>query len=358
MNNDFISILNRMKERFENEADTREGTWTADNLQAVANELARMYSEDIETILPQAFVLTASGANLDKCCSDYGITRRIATAAEVVVTIKGDRGGYYGVQLFAGDIIFYVPESFTIENEDGVRVRAVCMTVGDIGNVPSGSITKSNASRITMVTNELAATGGYDEESDESLRERCLEHIRTPANSGNIAHYIQWAKEISGVAKVKVYDLARGPGTVDVILIADDNHTAPQGLIEAVENYIETVRPVGADVLVASGRAVDITVSADVITKNGYTAEGIAESFYEALKEHCKNIAFQSNIISYYSMINVLFDCPGIIDINSFMLNGETESITLQDREFPVAVTPIITATADTDGRQVDDVTE
>ena len=42
MNNDFISILGRMKDRIETEADKREGTWTADNLQAVANELARV----------------------------------------------------------------------------------------------------------------------------------------------------------------------------------------------------------------------------------------------------------------------------------------------------------------------------
>lgn len=52
--NSFIAILNRMKSRITTEADRREGTWTADNLQAVANELARVYAEDIEDILPQA----------------------------------------------------------------------------------------------------------------------------------------------------------------------------------------------------------------------------------------------------------------------------------------------------------------
>ena len=71
--NSFIAILNRMKSRITTEADRREGTWTADNLQAVANELARVYAEDIEDILPQAFVATAVGKNLDSACSDYGI---------------------------------------------------------------------------------------------------------------------------------------------------------------------------------------------------------------------------------------------------------------------------------------------
>lgn len=121
MSNDFISILERMKARIVTEADRREGTWTADNLQAVANELARIYSEDIESILPQAFVATATGINLDSACSDYGITRRAATPAEVVVELQGEPGTYSWVQLYAGDIVFTVPDSFTLPLEGVCR---------------------------------------------------------------------------------------------------------------------------------------------------------------------------------------------------------------------------------------------
>lgn len=349
MNNDFISILERMKARIETEADKREGTWTADNLQAVANELARIYSEDIESILPQAFVVTATGSNLDSACSDYGITRRAATSAEVVVELWGEPGTYYWVQLYAGDIVFVVPDSFTILSEGSVKVRAVCTQAGDIGNVAAGSIDKADTNRITKVVNAFAATGGYDTESDDSLRERTLEHIRTPANSGNIAHYVQWAKEVSGVAKVKVYDLARGPGTVDVVIIADGNEPAPQKLIEAVEENIENQRPIGADVLVVSGTAVDLFVVADVVVKKGYTAESIQNSLHKLLDEHCGHIAFQSQIISYLGLVNLLFDCPGVVDVVSFAINGESKSIKLSNRQFPVAQIPAITVEEETD---------
>lgn len=349
MNNDFISILERMKARIETEADRREGTWTADNLQAVANELARIYSEDIESILPQAFVATAMGSNLDSVCSDYGIMRRAATSAEVVVELQGEPGTYYGVQLYAGDIVFVVPDSFSIPLEGSVKVRAVCTQSGDIGNVAAGSIDKADTNRITKVVNALAAVGGYDIESDDSLRERTLEHIRTPANSGNIAHYVQWAKEVSGVSKVKVYDLARGPGTVDVIIIADGNEPAPQKLIEAVEENIEAQRPIGADVLVASGTAVDLFVVADVVVKKGYTAESVQNSLYRLLDDHCGYIAFQSQIISYLGMVNLLFDCPGVVDVTSFAINGESKSIRLLNRQFPVAQVPTITVEEETD---------
>ena len=355
MSRSFKEILDRMKSLIETEADRREGTWTADNLQAVANELARIYEEDIDTILPQAFVMTAKGRNLDSCCSDYGITRRAATRAEAVVELTGEPGAYALLQLSAGDIIFIVQEPFTILRSDGeegggtVSVRAVCEQFGDTGNVAAGSIDKAEDRRIRKVTNPEAAEGGFDIESDDALRERTLEHIRTPANSGNIAHYRQWAKEIPGVSKVRIYDLARGPGTVDVVIIADDNEAAPQKLIEAVEDHIESVRPIGADVLVVSGEAVDINVTADVIVKAGYTAESIQDSFYPLLAEHCEAVAFNSQIISYLGMVNVLFDCPGVVDVADFTINGTAKSLRLAERQFPVAQIPAVTVTAEGD---------
>lgn len=355
MSRSFKEILDSMKSMIETEADRREGTWTADNLQAVANELARIYEEDIDTILPQAFVMTARGRNLDSCCSDYGITRRTATRAEVVVEITGEPGTYSWLQLSAGDIVFIVQEPFTITRSDGeaggstVSVRAVCEQLGDIGNVAAGSIDKADDRRIRKVTNPAAAEGGFDTESDDALRERTLEHIRTPANSGNIAHYRQWAKEVPGVSKVRIYDLARGPGTVDVVIIADDNAAAPQKLIEAVEGHIEAVRPIGADVLVVSGEAVDINVVADVIVKAGYTAESIQASFFPLLAQHCEAVAFNSQILSYLGMVNVLFDCPGVVDVANFTINGQTKSLRLAERQFPVGQIPTVTATAEGD---------
>lgn len=344
MSDKYIELLNRMKARIETEADKREGTWTADNLQAVANELARIYDEDIDTILPQAFVMTASGENLDNCCNDYGITRREATAAEVLVELSGDIGAYAeGIQLYADEISFTIPQMFIIPQDGTVTVRAVCDRTGDIGNVAAGSIDTASSPRITRISNPEAAAGGYDIESDEALRERTLEHIRTPANSGNIAHYVQWAKEVSGVAKVRVYDLARGPGTVDVVIIADNNQVAPQKLLEAVEDNIEEQRPIGADVQVLSGEAVDINIETNVIVEKGYTAESIKNNFYALLVEHCEDIAFQSQIISYLGMVNLLFSCPGVIDVSDFILNGMSKSLYLSERQFPVAQPPQVT---------------
>lgn len=340
--NSFISILNRMKDRLETEADKREGTWTADNLQAVANELARIYSQDIENILPQAFVVTATGSNLDAACSDYGIERREATCAEVVLEVTGQPGNYTGVEAYAGDIVFLL-DAFTIPAEGKALVHAVAKESGESGNVAAGSLVEASDIRITAVTNREEAQGGYDRESDEVLRERALEHIRTPAISGNIAHYIQWAREVPGVSKVKVFDLARGNGTVDVVLIADNNEPAPEILIEQVAEHIEEERPIGADVLVESAEAVEIQVSAKVLVQEGYTAPMVQAELMELLTTYCEETAFSSYVISYLGIVSLLFDCPGVVDVTDYTINGQGQSLTLLARQFPVAVTPEIT---------------
>ena len=349
MNNSFIEILNRMKDQLQIEADRREGTWTADNLQAVANELARIYSEDIENILPQAFVQTATGSNLDNACSDYGITRREATYAEVILEITGEPGTYYSVEAYAGDIAFRVQDVFSLQESAAVSVRAVCSIPGDAGNVAAGSINKVSSDRITKVSNPKDAEGGYDTETDDALRERTLEHIRTPANSGNIAHYIQWAKEVSGVWKVKVYDLSRGPGTVDVVIIAEGNTAAPENLLQEVEEHIESVRPIGADVQVVSAEAVDLTITADVLVKKGYTAESIKSSLVPLLQIYGEQIAFASSVVSYLGIVNLIFDCPGVVDVISYSINGSTKSIQLQARQFPVVSQVEITIQEESD---------
>lgn len=340
--NSFIAILNRMKARLVTEADKREGTWTADNLQAVANELARIYSEEIENILPQAFIITASGKNLDSACSDYGITRREATHAEVLVEVTGEPGDYSGIDFFAGDITFEAAP-FSIPSDGIATVSAVCRSFGDIGNVAAGSIDQSSSLRITKVSNPADAEGGYDREDDETLRERALEHIRTPAISGNIAHYIQWAKEVPGVDKVKVFDLARGNGTVDVVLVADNNEPAPQSLVDSVKEYIEAVRPIGADVLVESAQAVEVHTQAEVTVSAGTSAAALQEEFYKLLQVYCEDIAFHSRIVSYLGITSLLFDCSGVMDVEAYTINGQSNSLVLASRQFPVACLPVIT---------------
>lgn len=82
MSYDFESILQRMKDRLSGRVSAMEGTVTGDILQAVAAELARIWSQEVDTVTQRGFVSTAEGVWLDAACSDYGITRKTGETDE------------------------------------------------------------------------------------------------------------------------------------------------------------------------------------------------------------------------------------------------------------------------------------
>lgn len=348
----FEEIYERIINRMTNPASKIEGTWSSDNAQAVANELAKMYSEDIDTILDKAFVSTAVGEWLDLACADYGMYRNEATYAEVNLKVKGEVGSYTGI-IAASDEINFLLDDFTISNETEVYVRAVCQTKGSDGNVLENTVNRViNSDKIISVKNENAAEGGYDLENDKSFRERTIEKISDPPTSGNISHYRSWALDVTGVEKVRVYPLARGNGTVDIAIVADNNTKASNVLIENVKEYVDNVRPIGADILVQAAIPVSLLVEAVVMVKDGYTTKMIQEQLFSQLDNYVKNIPFSNlnisevipeTLISYVKIADLLFSCEGIEDVESYTVNSQNKSFRLGEREFPIVVMPKIT---------------
>lgn len=343
--NTFEAILGRMKSNLELDMASIEGTWTGDLLQAVANELARIYSMEIRPMYDKAFVRTARGGDLDNCCADYGIERNPATAAEGLVTITGKPGTYKGLRVVADDVVFEVrPEEVVIPDTGTVDVKCTCTEPGTGGNVPAGAVNRLLEQRtgIESVLNAADISGGYDAESDESLRDRTLEHISDPGTSGNIANYREWALAVSGVENVQVFDLARGNGTVDVVITADGNTVAPPSLLAAVQEHIEKYRPVGADVIVYAAAGFGIEVTATVRAKRGYDGALLSALFYPVLQEYLVTLNQRASIVSFLKIADLLFSSEGIADVAGYSVNGARKSITIPDRYFPVAVMPVI----------------
>lgn len=82
MSYDFDSILQRMKDALTGQVSAMEGTFAGDILQAVAAELARIWSQEIDTVTQRGFVASAEGAWLDAACGDYGVTRKSGESDE------------------------------------------------------------------------------------------------------------------------------------------------------------------------------------------------------------------------------------------------------------------------------------
>lgn len=61
MTYDFEDILLRLKQELSGAVSTLEGTFAGDILQAVAAELARIWSQEMDSVTQRAFISTAEG---------------------------------------------------------------------------------------------------------------------------------------------------------------------------------------------------------------------------------------------------------------------------------------------------------
>ena len=82
MKYDFDSILARLRSGVQGTVSTLEGTFAGDLLQSVAAELARIWSQEVDTAAQRGFLATAEGQWLDAVCGDYGITRKSGESDE------------------------------------------------------------------------------------------------------------------------------------------------------------------------------------------------------------------------------------------------------------------------------------
>ena len=175
-----------------------------------------------------------------------------------------------------GGVQYYATETVAIEGEGTVPVT--CTVDGTAGNLPAHSVTQMpvTVQGIASCDNPEPIGGGYAEESDAEYYARYLLRLRTPATSGNVCHYQQWALECSGVGHVKVFPQARGAYTVDVVIVDSAGQPASEELVQAVQAYIDPESegagrgqaPIGAQCFVSAAAEKKIAISCKVFKSN------------------------------------------------------------------------------------------
>lgn len=321
--------------------DTSVGSFFYDLLYPVAEQIYNLQN-NISELEQNAFALTAVGEHLDRKVAEQGITRKQATFAKGTVRISGDVGAVIqqGAKVAANDVLFAVDEETVIPDCGYADVSATCTVAGSSGNVSVGQINYFPVTlpKLTDVTNITAFTGGYDEESDSELLERYLEKVSRPNVSGNKYHYIQWAKEISGVGDVRVIPLWNGAGTIKVVITDTDNQPATDELISAVAQHIENLRPIGADVTVASAVPLKINISVKLVT-----SKNVQEEIENTVTAYLSGTAARKSYISYAKIGSIILAVDGVDDYANLKVNGGTANISISAGSVPVLGSVVIT---------------
>ena len=338
-------ILANMLDAVPDIYDKRPGSFIYDALAPAAEQFSKT-DESIESVNRALSIENLSGEELAKRINERtGIVRKGKTKAKGQAIVTGT-GTIKAGDLFEtkGGVQFQSIETKSIVISGAVQIEAVM--AGSIGNVAANTITlfPVTLTGFTAVNNPNPTTDGFEDESDADLLQRYYDRIRTPATSGNRAHYKNWAREVSGVGDARVIPLWNGNNTVKVVIINSDKAPASAAIVAAAQSYIDPgvtglgdgAAPIGAFATIVSATAVNLSIAATIILKTGYTLQQATDHIAANLSAYLKSIAFVSSFVSYAKIGSSILDAEGVDDYTVLTVNGGTSNINVGNEQVAV----------------------
>lgn len=325
-----------------NDKTTITGSFQRDLVNANSVEFEQAYAE-MALMVEANFAGTSWGEYLTMRAAEYGVDRKAATKAVGELVFLGQPGS----KISAGSLVtsltgmqYTTDADATIGMNGQAKVKATCSTIGNTGNTDPGtiSIIPMSIPGIRSASNPAAFIDGFDEESDADLLKRYYLKVRTPATSGNAYHYRNWALSIDGVGECKVIPLWKGPGTVEVLIVDSNMQTASAAIIKNVHDYIETVRPIGADVTVASPQPLPINVEVSIDGRLD------AAALQKSLNEYFKSKNLELRYISAAQVGRLIMEQSSVADYEALTINGSAGRIDVPADKLPTAGEVVIHA--------------
>lgn len=358
-------IFKRTLSEVDKKWDKRQGGFVYDVLKPLSITRAEQ-REEFKKWYHTRFAHYAINDDLDAVVtSRTPMTRYPAKKAKGKVTVWGNEG----TKLAKGST--YVAIRYELENKiteytqlndaiigpDGnVIVDIESVLPGVIGNTPENTIQLIEpVFGVSNVTNTEKITGGEEKESDENLRSRYFAWLRESSNSGNIGDYIRWSLSVPDVGGVLVFPIARGKGTVQLLICNTSFLPASNELVKQTQEYIapademgEGQAPIGATVFVEAAKPVKINLSVYVSSKK--EAEVLKQQLIEGVTEYLQytnrlywreNARRQSILkepyqISYLKIGSIAVDVLKLIQVNKLLMNNEQKDVILQSGQIAV----------------------
>lgn len=336
-----VDMLNNIS----NTEDKSENSLIHDAIAPASIEFFGMY-RNLEDTGNKIDVEYLEGRELDQFVFQRtGAERRLATYATTKIVISGTAltNVEKGLLVSAGDVEFEVMEEVVIGMSGSVEVAVQATVEGSSGNVPVNAISEfaTTTPGLADVYNPEPATNGYDEENDESLVQRYYEKLQRPAKSGNIFHYEQWAKEITGVGDVRVVPKFNGPLTMKVVVIDSNKQPAGEELVTEVEGHVSKEMPFGVDeLLVVSATPKEINIVVNLVLVEGTEDAQVKEGIFENIKVYLQRIAFKESYVSYAKIGSLILETDSVLDYSNLKVNGAMANVSIEKEE--VAIVGVI----------------
>ena len=331
-------ILSELISLSELPSATIEGSFQYDIFASNAIEFAKVEVE-LSEMYESAFGRSSWDEYLDLVAESHGVIRRSAVSAIGEVTVTGNGFVSQGSIFTTNEGVRFETISDTnVINSALIGVQAV--EAGSNGNVGANTIVNIPLSiaGIRTVTNDQPTHDGYDQEDDDTFKERYLQHVRLPRTSGNPYQYADWALEVAGVGAARVIRAWNGPNSVKVVIVNSNYEVASDYLIEKVRQNIEEQRAIGAFLTVTSAKPKVINIVSEIVGSIDQAAflEGLQTYFTKLTQSMMKRQAKANYYVSIAQISSIIIVEGNADDHNLLTLNGLTSNIELDDEEMPV----------------------
>lgn len=321
-----------------------------------------------QSVYEQLTTLGATGEKLEEKGYEYGVEKKEATYAIHTVTVWKSSPVDADTPI-PDDFLFTTapigddpPIQFRVipgqnkfiaagqNSVTGVRVR--CTELGSIGNVPAGEIKLVAQAGFDYVTDSLIEEAGADEEDEEVYRQRILDKKRNPERGGVEIDYKVWAESVDGVASALVLPLARGNGTIDIVISGSEGPAGPE-LVSRCQAFIDTKIPAdiadgGVRVIAPTPVQINIVLSG-CLWRSGYDSTTGGPFIHQALDEYIRKKVNADRVFRLYDVIALAKQAYDTSDANKnpilldFVLEQPTANITLGNTEMAIPGTVTIT---------------
>lgn len=331
MSNEYTQadILTRLLNDLPESWDKSVGQFPHDIMTAVSYEFEKKYLNS-KYEFERGLISKATGADLDILLNDFGFYRKGATRAAGKVTFTGKPGAdiNYGDLVASNSATYTVTESGIIGESGTAEFKIECTIAGNIGNsvIDTIHIIPIGLRDIYSVNNDELITGGSSVETDDEFRGRFTEYYSNPAASGNQAEYEKWAKEVDGVGYAKCIPIWNGGGTVKVVFSDKNNKPASDDLIQTVYNHIVELKPVCAQLTVATVNAVNVTLKiTDLEVDASFSRDKVKQDIAEYADEYFSTLSLEGDTIAYFKVVRYVMQTSGLMSCGdiSFIIDNE-----------------------------------
>ena len=308
-------------------------------IEVIMAELDLQYWQ-LEQVYNNSFIDTAYGEDLAKLVRILGINRLPALGSTGRIKFYRETPATQDYTIPAGTLVETLPDINgniirfeTTENASlligttSVYANIKAVDAGKKTNIISNKIIIINNPPfgIESVINEEPTIGGEEEETDDELRARAVKALET-AGQGTVGALLNKILDVSGIKSVKVLDMQRGIGTVD-ILVLGDVLPMPFSKLEEITKVALDTKAGGIDVLIYEPTVLTQNLNITFTLASGVTLSSIESLVLDAINAYFSNLKIGDSLIKNQLSKEILNKTSGkVIDL---IINTPSTNITV-----------------------------